>query len=190
MAKTVKVDFSDTEGRKAKQAKVPPGDYLVKVLSVKKGTSGQKNTPQIVFLCEIAEPKKYKGKKLYHNCNLKKQSLWVLRNTLEALGAKVPQKAVNIDLDKYKGKKMAVTVEDDEYGDKVRSRITDTFPAKDYVEQDASADEDVDLDEEDEDEDDDEEVEDEDDEGAEEEEETEEEEDEDDEVEDLDLDEV
>ncbi len=86
MAK-VRVDFSGVEeGR----ARVKPGDYTLRVKKVelKKGDSGK---DYINLTCVIVGGKS-DGTTLYHTCSLQPQALWNLRNTLVAMGLKVPKR--------------------------------------------------------------------------------------------------
>lgn len=203
--KPVEVNFRDVEGRGGKksagQSRYKPGDYAVKVKKAYFDKSGNKNTKQMVFQYVFIDGK-YKGKSMYHRCNLLPQSLWVLRNAIEAMGMKVPSKKVKLDPKKYFGKKLAITIEDDEYKDKktkktkVSSKVTDTFllseleDAEDAPEldEDEDEDEDDDIDEDDEEEDD--EAEDEEDEEDEDEDEDEEDEEDDDDEDDDEIEEV
>lgn len=151
---SLQVDFSDTEGRGSRHFK--PGDYAVRVVEAKRTKSANKGTQQVSFKYEFADGK-YKGQTIYQNCNLLPQSLWVLRNALEAMGFKVSAKAMNIDLAKCKNKKLAISIEDDEYDNKTRSRVVDTFSLEELEEPEADLDEDLDEDEDEEEEDEDEE---------------------------------
>lgn len=146
------VDFSDTEARSGGQSfHFPPDDYPVQVMKAEMGKSANKGTPQVTFTLAVTEGK-YKGKKIRYDCFLLPQSLWTLRNLLEAAGKTVPQKRINLDTDKLKGLKFAVTIEDDEYEGKMRSKVTDTFSLKE-LSASATKDDDEDLAAEDEDED-------------------------------------
>jgi hypothetical protein len=149
---TLTVDFSGVEERKGGKH-FKPGDYAVKVVKATNQVTKEKKTPQISFELQFIDGP-YKGSKCFHNCNLLPQSLWVLRNMLEAIGIEIPKKRVKLDLPKCTGKKLAVTIEDDEYDGKVRSRVVDTFPLSELVADEADEDEELDEDDDDEDEDD------------------------------------
>jgi len=171
---TVIVDFGDTESRGGKKSSrsshLPEGDYAAKVKEAKLDRSSEKETPGI-FVTWVITKGEYKGKALRDALWLSDKALWRVRQTLEALGVKVPSKKVKVDPKKMIGKEAAITLEDEEYDGKMRSRVVDVF-ALDELE-DLEESEDEDEDEEDEDE------------------ENEDEEDEDeDEVEDVDLDEI
>jgi Protein of unknown function (DUF669) len=181
----VPLDLSEVEGRTGrKQGHYKEGDYLVKIKKAEYGKSGQKQTKQIVVQ-HIFTDGKYKGKPIYDRHNLLPQSLWTLRNLLEAVEMKIPKGRFNLDLKKLVGRELAITVSDDEYEGKVSSRVTDWFPASEF-EADVMEDEEEEFDEEEEEEEEGDEDFDED-----EEEEEEEEEDEDeDEIEGVDLDDI
>lgn len=177
------VDLSGTESRKG--GRVKAGDYAVKVKKAIADKSPQKKSPRIHFELEITEGKN-KGKTLYHDCYLGADSLWKLRNTLEAMGEPIPSKKTKLNLKKYKGKELAVTVDLEEYDGKMQSKVVDVFPLQDLMDDD----EDAELEDDDDDEEgDDEEEEEDEDEDEEEEDEEDDEDDDDDDLEDVDLDE-
>lgn len=188
-ASEVTVDLSGTEGRKG--GRIPPGDYAVKVVKAINDKSPEKKSPRIHFEFEITDGKQ-SGKHLFHDCYLSTDSLWKLRNTLEAMGEPIPSKKTKLNLKRYKGKELAVTVDLEEFNNKVKSRVVDTFPLEDLMDSD---DEDEDLDEDDDEEDDDEaddeeeEEEEDEDEEDEDQEDDDTEDDDDDDLEDVDLDE-
>lgn len=169
MAQKVKVDFSDVESRGGKKGSggrkhYPPADYHVKCVGAKLGKSGDKETPRVEVTYKIVEGK-YKGGQLRDDLYLTPKSLWRLRQTLEAMGMKIPNKAVGLDVDNLKGKELAVTLDDDEYNDTVYSKVVDAFTLAEFEGSDDEDVDDVDDDddeEDDEDEDDDEDTDDED----------------------------
>jgi len=184
MAKSegVLVDFTETDSRGGKKGTggrkhYPEGDYKAKVKSAKFGRSGEKETPRLEVTYVFAEGK-VKGKEIRDDLYLTPKSLWRLRQTLEALGVKVPSKKVRVDPQKLVGKSAAITIEDEEYDGKIYSRITDTYTLDDWDDAASDLDDDDAVDEDDEDEGDDEDEEDDD----------ESDDDEDDDLEDLDLD--
>lgn len=169
----LKVDFTNVEPG----GKVPEGDYpvVVKEITVEESQNGN---PYLKWVFSVADGR-HKGKQLYHNTSLQPQALFNLRNTLEALGMEVPQKAIQLDLDNLIGLKAAVAVEVEQYQGKERSRVVEVFPLEELIEDDEELEDDDELEDE-EYEDEDEEYEDE------EEEEYEDEDDEDEELEDED----
>lgn len=177
----VSINMKGVEGRKAGR-RYKPGDYAVKIVKVEQGVSSKKKTPQISFTLAFTDGK-YKGKQIMYDCYLTPDAMWRLRNTLEALGTEVPNKAYKLDLRKLKNLEMAVTIDNEEYEQKIRSRVIDTFPLSELEDLEDEDDEDEDEDEdEDDDEDEDEDDEDED------EDEDDDDDDEDDDLEEVDLD--
>lgn len=177
----VTVDFGDVESRGGKKSSggrkhYPEGDYAVKVKSAKFGHSGDKETPRLEVMF-VFTGTKLKGKEIRDDLYLTPKALWRLRQTLEALGLKVPSKKVSVNPDKLKGRACALSIEDDEYDGKLQSRVTDIYSLDEF---DSDADDIEEEDDEEEEEDDDEDDDEEDD----------EKEEDDDDLEDLDLDDL
>lgn len=141
MPRMITVDFQGVEvggGR----VHIPEGDYGVKLSEVvgKKGESSGKNYLAATFEVTQGDKKGVK-KTLAHSFSLQKQSLWNLRNFLEACGKQVKAAAIKIDLDKLVGLECACTVTDDEYEGKKKSVISAFFPLEDLGSTSASGDE-------------------------------------------------
>jgi hypothetical protein len=119
--RTVEVDFTDVEVGGGGGFHIPEGEYAMKVDSVKLGTSSNDNE-QIEWIFKGTEGKA-KGKTFYFYTPLVEQALWKLRETLEALGVEVPDSAMDIDLDELEGMECTGQVEDDEYKNKIRSKL-------------------------------------------------------------------
>jgi hypothetical protein len=145
----VVVDFSDTESRGGKKggrsAHLPEGDYTAKVKEAAFGHSSEKWV--------ITGPNSSKGKTIRDSLWLSDKALWRVRQTLEALGLQVPSKKVKVNPKSMIGKEAAITLEDEEWEGKVRSRIVDCFALAEYEELTESGEEELDEDEEDEEED-------------------------------------
>ena len=186
----VVVDFSDTESRGGKKntgrrKHYPEGDYHARCASAEITRSrGEKKTPEILVSYKIMAGK-HKGGTIIDDLYLTDSALWRVRQTCEAMGIKVPSSRVKLDVRKMVGKEVALTLEDDEYDDKIRSRVTDTYLLSELEEDEDESDDEEEEEEEDEDEDEDEEEDDGDDE-----EEDEEAEDEDEDLEEMDLDDL
>lgn len=132
MARMLSVDFNGVEAG-GSSAVVPEGDYAFKVTKVvsKKSNAGN---PCLNFSLKVIQGNaKAMNKVLLHNCTLTKNSLWNLRNLLEAAGKTIPAKAIKIDLDKLVGLTLAGTVIDDEYKGKKKSTISAFFPVADLA---------------------------------------------------------
>jgi len=157
----VSIDFSDTNSREGKKgnrsAHVPEGDYLVKCVKAElTKSSGEKKSPEIKVTYRFVNGKQ-KGKQIIDDLYLTEGALWRLRATLEGMGIPVPSKKVNVDPARMVGKTLGVSIEDDEYDGKVRSRVVDSFLETELSDEEEEDDEDEEDEDEDEDDDDEEE---------------------------------
>lgn len=160
----IPIDFRKDESEGGRR-RFPEADYHVKYVGFKTGNSKEADTPYVRVSLEIVDGK-YKGEKVGDYLYLTDKSLWRLRSFLEAMGVAVPKKKVNVNFKKYIGKELGITLGDDEYQGRIRSRVTDfldldTLRGADEDDEDFD---DEDVDDEDEDEEDEDEDEDEDDE--------------------------
>jgi hypothetical protein len=132
MAKLISVDFTGVESGGGK-IRIPEGDYGFEITKVEQKKGKDSGDPYLKFSMKPikGDPAGLKKGDLSHNCSLTKQSLWNLRNLMEACGKTVPSKAVKIDLDKMVGWQCAGTVIDEEYDNKKHSVITAFFPLED-----------------------------------------------------------
>lgn len=161
--KKVKVDFGGVESRGGKKGSggrkhYKAGDYAVKVKKVvagKSGGDGDEGKPRLEVMY-VFTTGKLKGNEIRDDLYLTEKSLWRLRQALEAMKIKVPNKAVNLDIDTMRGKTCAITIEDEEYESKLYSKVVDTFLLSELEDDEADEDEDDDDEEDDEDEADDE----------------------------------
>jgi hypothetical protein len=130
-----KADFSETESRGGKKGSrrkyYPAGDYAVKCIKAEITKSNEKETPGVHVVYKITAGK-YKNAELHDTLWLTLKSMWRVRQTLEAMGMKVPSKAVNIDTENFQGKTLAVSLDDEEYDGKVYSRVVDSFLLADF----------------------------------------------------------
>jgi hypothetical protein len=182
--KKIRVNFGgvETEIRKHTQraALVPDGDYLFKILDASYRENEDTGSRGINIRAQVVKPTKHKGKVQYGYCSLKKEALWNFRNLINAaFGKNVAGRTMDVDLEKFRDKIVGGVVEQEEYNNKLRSRVSTWFPQDEFED---SGDDDDEEDEEDLEEDEEEEEE-EDGEDEEEEDEEDEEEDEDEEPE-------
>lgn len=115
---TLKVDFTGVES----SGKVAEGRQRAEVIECEVKTS--ENTGNDYINWKL----KAKGGNIYHTTSLQPQSLWNLRNTLEAMGLEVPEAAIDLDLSEYPGMELGIEVENETYQGKKRPRIIDVFP--------------------------------------------------------------
>jgi len=130
--KTV-VDFTGVNANSGR-VRIPEGDYPVVVKGVKHETSKAGN-PMLVWEFEITEGK-HKGKVLRDRTVLQENSLWKLKQLLEAMGITVPSKRVALDLARYPGMELGVTAVDDEYDGRISSKVADYVSADVFEEED------------------------------------------------------
>ncbi len=129
--RVISVDFSGTSTR----ARVPEGDYLVKVLEITEEEGQDSGKPYLAWNLEITTGK-FAGKRLKHITSLQPQALFNLRNTLEALNVEVPDSVSDIDLDALEGLEMGVGVEVETYQGNKQSKVVDVFPEEELEETD------------------------------------------------------
>jgi len=146
-------------GKTDRAARVPEGDYELKIVSGEMRENEDSGSRGINWKFQIATGK-YKGKTLFGYTSLKKEALWNLRNLIHAAtGKNTAGKIVDLNLDSLTGKIVGSTVEDDEYTKNGRTKISSRpqvfFPRDEVEHPDADDDEDEDdedIDDEDEDE--------------------------------------
>lgn len=130
-SKAVKVDLSGVE---SSQKAIPEGEYVVSVNDASIESSSKGND-YIKFEFEVIEGS-HKGAKLYHNCSLLPQSLFNLKNVLEALGFEIPTKAFDLDLSDLLGLECEVEVGHETYEGKKKARILEFINPEDSDEED------------------------------------------------------
>lgn len=140
MPAKLSVDFSNVSDRKeggGKAAHVPEGDYLLQVLGCELRKKKEDESKYLSWRLGIVKPSKYAhAGVVYFVTSLKEEALWNLRNFLEDLGYSIPKKAVDVPIAKIvEGKKLiGATLQDDEYNEKVKSKVAATFKASAYEE--------------------------------------------------------
>lgn len=141
MATTKAVDFSKVKdgGGAFNRNRIPSGDYAATIIKVEDAVSKKDDTFQFLFTIQID---KYPTRKIPYYCKLQENQLWKLRNLLIAAGLSVPKARVKVDPNRAVGKKIGVTVEDEEFDGKEQSGIAAVFPAADLVDGDIVEDED------------------------------------------------
>lgn len=125
------IDFSGVpEDRQQRGRHIPPGNYVVKISKVEKKwkDDDKSNAAYFNWALQVAEGKE-KGAPLYFITSLKPDALFNLRNLIfAALGKNVAGKSLQFDPEKLLNKKIGAVVEDDEYNNKIRSRVVDVMP--------------------------------------------------------------
>lgn len=120
--KTISVNMEGVKSFKA----LPEGEYAVRVSDVQVETSENSGKQYLAWELEVSEGT-HEGSKLFHNTSLQPQSLFNLRNLLEAAGMEVPDGAMDLDLNELMNLEFGVTVEHENYQGKDKARIVDVF---------------------------------------------------------------
>jgi hypothetical protein len=131
------VNFSGVEQEIRKHteraALLPDGDYVVKILNADMRENEDTGSRGVNVRVQVVKPKKYTGKVQYGYCSLKKEALWNFRNLINAaLGKNVAGRTVDVNLGRFEGKTVGAVIEQDEYNNKVRSRVSTWFPEDEY----------------------------------------------------------
>jgi len=173
------VNLSGIEaGRKRRRVRIPEGEYRAKLVKaeISKASTGN---DMITWLFNLIDAEELNGTPFWYRTVLAESSLWNCRKVLEALGVKIADSMMKINLGNLAGRTCGLEIVDGEYEGTIRSEVADVFPESELSESD-------DEDEEEEDEGDEEDEEEESEESEEEEEEEIEEEEEEEEEVDLD----
>ena len=120
-----KMDFSGvTEGFKDLVA----GTYEVKVKGLTKEEGNE--YPYLKWELQVYKGS-YKGSNIRMNTSLSPKALWRLRNTLIALGLKVPKSQVSLDPNKLVGLAMGVEINMRDYEGKTYPNVLKVFKLSD-----------------------------------------------------------
>lgn len=117
-----KVDFRDAQSGGSRR--YPEADYKVKVAKAERSKSQQGNS-QIKVTFEFIEPEKYEGKTLIDYLTLTRKAAWRIGNLFDAVGIKWSQKVMEFKTGKLVGKELGITLADDTYNGRVRSKVAD-----------------------------------------------------------------
>ena len=146
-SKKVNVDFTGVESFN----RPSEGQHVVKIVSAEMKQS-QGGNDMIVVTFGVTKGSD-KGARCIENYPLAENALWKLKGLLQAIGMKCDGK-VRLDLDKLIGKVCIITVSEEEYEGKIRSRVQECKKLAAVADED---DDDEDQDEEDDSDDDEEE---------------------------------
>lgn len=148
-AQMVTVDFTDVKDSTGINPKFQDdGEYLLKITKADV-TKSKEGDPMVVFLLQDTNDRSA----VYpYYCPLTPKVLWKIRTLFINLGLPVPKTKGKLNIGSTVGKSIGVFLEGEEYNGKMKSVITNTFPA-DELEPVSSDDSDDDDDFEEEDED-------------------------------------
>jgi hypothetical protein len=141
------LDFTNVKDRGEFNPKhKPAGDYLGVIAKVADQASAAGNN-QWIFTITLPDDATaaYRYNCLYDNEN----QLWKIRNLCVAAGIQVPKKKVKLDPNKLVGKKIGISLEDDEYEGKLKSVIEAVFPESELEQDETTGSATADVDDED-----------------------------------------
>lgn len=153
--RTIKLPGADKMGGGGGSVRIAEGDYRAKIAKIEQTETKDDGRSMLVLHYKISDGKQ-KGKVIKDRIVLvasdeKKDTLWKLRQVLEALGKKIPDKAFNLNIDGIIGGEVAITVVDgDPYKNRIKSEIGDVNDLSVLEEEDDEDDEDSDDDDDDE----------------------------------------
>jgi hypothetical protein len=151
------VDFGheDAQGGGGR-VRVPEGDYPCRIKGVKRETSEKSGNPMLVITF-VGTGGKLKGKEFRDYFSLMPKALFKLRQLIEALGEEVPEDKMDVKPILARATKneteLGVTMGDEEYENKIRSRPADYLDLETLNEDDEDEDDEDEDDDESEDED-------------------------------------
>lgn len=118
-------------GGKFKKTRVPEGDYVAKILSVEDAPTKETKEPQWLFTVALESRPSLKYP---YYIKLVENQFWKVRALLEAAGLKPPTEKKKVNPNIFVGKRIGVTLEDDEYDGRLQSSISGVIPVTDVVE--------------------------------------------------------
>ena len=148
MARKLKVDFEGVES----YVRCEEGQHVAVIKEITEETAKESSNDMLVVKFEVIKGES-KGAIVYNNFVLVDKALWRLKQLLEAVGIKVPDGRMVIDLDKLEGKKLIIEVSHEEYNGQTRARLQECLPLN-AGKKDEDEPEDEDVDDEDEEEED------------------------------------
>jgi hypothetical protein len=123
----IQVDGAKMQGGGG-SVRIPEDDYPAKVAKIERGKvkdGDNAGTTMLIVHYKIAKGK-HKGKVIKDRIVLMESTLWKLRQLMEALGKKVPSKVFKVDVDKFVGGDVVISVVDGEpYKNRIKSEISD-----------------------------------------------------------------
>ena len=132
MAKAMNLDFSGVKDRGAFNPKqVAEGDYAAVITKVEDAEAKGDGGAMYVFTIKLD---KFSQASYPYRCKIQENQLWKLRNIAVAAGLNVPKKRMKFDPNKVVGKRVGVTMEDDEYEGKMKSEVSAVFPLSELAE--------------------------------------------------------
>ena len=132
-SRSVTIDLSGIEGR----VLLPEEDYLVTIDEIT-----EKDGTEATFLewkfKTIDDDKKLNDVTVTYNTSLAPQSLWNLRNLLEAIGVDIPDNEFDLELDEITGEEVVITIGHEKYEGRNVMKVTDFYSTDDIPSEESS----------------------------------------------------
>ena len=110
-------DFTDVNSFET----IPQGKYTCYLFDVDERTT-KAGAPMYVLILKIADGE-YKGRQLFYNLPVMKQTMWKIKESIEAFGLELPKGPISIDFDDLLGKKVKAIVTHREWEGKTRENV-------------------------------------------------------------------
>lgn len=124
MATAKTIDLTNVkDGGNFNKRHVPDGDYPARVTKVEDAESKSDGIFMWLFTIQTDAGGTYP-----YYCKIQENQLWKVRNLCIAAGMNVPKKRLKLDPEKLVGKRIAVSLETEEYEGKKQSSVNATFP--------------------------------------------------------------
>jgi hypothetical protein len=113
----VNFDFTNVDSFET----IPQGKYTCYLFDVDEKTT-RKGDPMYVLILKIAEGE-HKGRQLFYNLPVMRQTMWKIKESIEAFGLELPKGPISIDFDDLLGKKVKAIVTHREWEGKTRENV-------------------------------------------------------------------
>lgn len=134
------LDFTNVrEGGKFRKTRFPEGDYRAKITKVEDAVSSKDKSPMWLYTLEVKHGGQVGTYPFY--CKMDEANLWKLRQLFAACGIIIPKKRVSLDPNKIVGRSIGVTLQDEEYNDKINSGVAFAIPLSEVTSNDETEDE-------------------------------------------------
>jgi hypothetical protein len=118
-------------GRRRRRVRIPEGEYHAKLVKaeVAKASTGNQ---MINWVFNLIDAEELNGTPFWYHTVLAESSMWNCRKVMEALGVKIPDSMMKIDLKKLAGRTCGLEIVDGEYEGTIRSEVADVFPESEF----------------------------------------------------------
>jgi hypothetical protein len=143
----VKLNFDQVSSDQGTFEPLPEGDYVATVFEVKLAKSKTSNNEYYNWTFQVQTPSRFRNRRLFHITTLAEQSLWNLKQTIEAVTGEplVGDYDPSEHIREYLGRPVLLRVTQEEYQGTMRNRVKRVSPAPVAVAAGDASDEDDDT---------------------------------------------